>query len=112
MITHSSPGPDVPARPRSLVTGATGLLGSNLVRRLLDGDEEVVALVRDADRAKRLLPDDPRLRVSVGDITDPGSYRHLLEGVDEVFHTAAYFREYYQNPAQIAPLEEVNVSAV
>ncbi|WP_159943818.1 MULTISPECIES: NAD-dependent epimerase/dehydratase family protein [unclassified Nocardiopsis] len=101
--------PELPARGRALVTGATGLLGGNLVRLLLSLDQEVVALVRDTDRARRLLPEDPRLRVAAGDVTEPDSYRPLFAGVDEVFHTAAYFREYFQDPSLTEPLERVNV---
>ncbi|WP_435108197.1 NAD-dependent epimerase/dehydratase family protein [Nocardiopsis synnemataformans] len=104
--THATP---LPGRNRSVVTGATGLLGSNIVRLLLSLDQEVVALVRDTDRARRLLPDDPRLRLVAGDITDPDSYRPVLAGADEVFHTAAYFREYFQDPSLTEPLDRVNV---
>ena len=106
-IHHARPGGH-----RALVTGATGLLGGNIVRLLLDQGREVTAFVRDPDRARRLLPaGDPRLRIAAGDITDPGSYRSLLDGADEVFHTAAYFREYFQDPALTGPLDEVNVRA-
>ncbi|GAA1458034.1 NAD-dependent epimerase/dehydratase family protein [Nocardiopsis exhalans] len=99
-------------RERALVTGATGLLGSNIVRLLLDRGQEVVAFVRDLDRARTLLPaDEPRLRLVQGDITAPASYRGVLHEVDEVFHTAAYFREYFQDPSLTGPLEAVNVRA-
>ncbi|MFI6578250.1 NAD-dependent epimerase/dehydratase family protein [Nocardiopsis sp. NPDC050513] len=104
--------PTLPSRERALVTGATGLLGSNIVRLLLERGQEVVALVRDPDRARRLLPaEDPRLRLAAGDVTAPESYRGLFAGVDEVFHTAAYFREYFQDPSLTGPLEDVNVRA-
>ncbi|MFD6098977.1 NAD-dependent epimerase/dehydratase family protein [Nocardiopsis flavescens] len=101
--------PRPPARDRSLVTGATGLLGGNLVRLLLSLDQEVVALVRDLERARRLLPEDPRLHLVPGDVTDPSTYRAHMTGVDEVFHTAAYFREYFQDPSRTGPLERINV---
>lgn len=99
----------LPRRHSSLVTGATGLLGGNIVRLLLELDQEVIALVRDPERARRLLPDDPRLRLVQGDLTAPETYRQHLSGVDEVFHTAAYFREYFQDPSRTEPLERVNV---
>lgn len=42
---------------RVAVTGATGLLGQALVRALLDRGDSVVALSRDADRARQALGD-------------------------------------------------------
>ena len=54
---------------RVLVTGATGLLGSNVTAALLASGAEVTALVRSAERDRRLLPEDERLRIVEGDIT-------------------------------------------
>ncbi|MDT0302377.1 NAD-dependent epimerase/dehydratase family protein [Streptomonospora wellingtoniae] len=104
--------PPGPVPRRSLVTGATGLLGGNITAQLLDAGGEVTALVRDADRARRLLPDHPRLRIGVGDVTDPAAYTPLLAGCDTVFHTAAYFREYYETGADLRVLERVNVASL
>jgi NAD(P)-dependent dehydrogenase (short-subunit alcohol dehydrogenase family) len=64
--------PAVPAPPapgRVLVTGATGLLGSNVTAELLAAGAEVLALARSADRARTLLPVHERLRIVEGDIT-------------------------------------------
>jgi nucleoside-diphosphate-sugar epimerase len=108
-----------PTPRRAFVTGATGLLGSAIVRELLDLDsggagasEEVFALVRDRERAERLLPVDERLRLIVGDVTDVESFRAQLRGVDAVFHTAAYFREYYEPGNDPGLLQRTNVDAV
>ncbi|MEV1007064.1 NAD-dependent epimerase/dehydratase family protein [Streptomyces sp. NPDC049881] len=101
-----------PVLRRVVVTGATGLLGTAVVGRLLAGGSEVVALVRDPDKARRLLPDGEGLTVAAGDITDPASYRHALAGADAVIHTAAYFREYYQPGADLPLLFRTNVDAV
>ncbi|WP_190232871.1 NAD-dependent epimerase/dehydratase family protein [Streptomyces avicenniae] len=101
-----------PVLRRVVVTGATGLLGSAVVARLLADGTEAVALVRDADKARRLLPGDERLTVAVGDVTDPASYRKALTGADAVIHTAAYFREYYQPGADLPRLFRTNVDAV
>lgn len=85
---------DAAWRGRSvLVTGATGLLGGWLVRRLVDARADVTALVRDWVPRSTLLSTDLRDRVSVvrGDVRD----QHLLERalgeyeVDTVFHLAA-----------------------
>jgi dihydroflavonol-4-reductase len=109
----STPAPDAPAPRRALVTGATGLLGSAIVRELLaQGGEEVLALVRDRDRAARLLPSDERVRVVQGDVTDVESFRGELAGLDAVLHTAAYFREYYAPGNDPGLLRRTNVDAV
>lgn len=102
-----------PAPKRAFVTGATGLLGSNIVRAALDAGSEVTALVRDTERGKRLLPHSSGVRIVVGDVTRPESYEHALEGSDALFHTAAYFREYNQpGGPDFDLLERVNVGAV
>jgi dihydroflavonol-4-reductase len=106
--------PSTPTAPRrALVTGATGLLGGAIVRQLLaDGCEEVRALVRDRDRAARLLPTDGRVRAVQGDVTDVAGFRDELDGVDAVLHTAAYFREYYEPGNDPELLRRTNVDAV
>ncbi|AOS65611.1 NAD-dependent epimerase/dehydratase family protein [Actinoalloteichus hymeniacidonis] len=104
---------DSAAPARTLVTGATGLLGSNIVTALLArGAKEVVALVRDAAKARKLLPSDPRLTLVIGDINDVDSFRDELPGTDAVIHTAAYFREYYQPDPDVNLLHRTNVTAV
>jgi dihydroflavonol-4-reductase len=115
--TASVPQPSTPtdaqAPRRALVTGATGLLGSAIVRELLaQGSEEVLALVRDRDRAARLLPADERVRIVQGDVTDVESFRAELAGLDAVLHTAAYFREYYAPGNDPELLQRTNVDAV
>jgi nucleoside-diphosphate-sugar epimerase len=97
---------------RVLVTGATGLLGSAVVERLLAGGTEVTAVVRNADRARDLLPDHPALRLVTGDVTDVRTYAGALRGTDAVIHTAAYFREYYQPGHDLELLYRTNVAAV
>ncbi|MFJ1748728.1 NAD-dependent epimerase/dehydratase family protein [Streptomyces sp. NPDC088116] len=108
-----SVGPGEPTGLRTaLVTGPTGLLGHAVVDRLLAGGTEVTAVVRDAERARDLLPDHPGLRLVAGDVTDIGSYAGALRGMDAVIHTAAYFREYYQPGHDVELLYRTNVDAV
>jgi CDP-glucose 4,6-dehydratase len=76
-----------------LVTGGYGLLGSWLVRALLDGGEEVVLLKRDAPArsALQMWELEARCQVVTGDVTDaPLVARVVAEyEVGTVFHLAA-----------------------
>lgn len=76
-----------------LVTGAYGLLGSWLVKALLDGGGRVTVVRRDAAARSALtaLGLEPALDVVHGDICTPGLVeRTLVEyEVDTVFHLAA-----------------------
>lgn len=68
------------------VTGATGHVGANLVRALLARGERVRVLVRDDTRAL----DGLELERVQGDVLDPASLERAFDGVDQVFHLAAY----------------------
>lgn len=105
-----------PGRPTSLrrvvVTGASGLLGGSVVQELLDRGIEVLAIVRDQDRARQRLGDRDGLRLVVANILDADGLIPVLRGADAVVHTAAYFREYYQPGYDSSLLERTNVTAV
>jgi uncharacterized protein YbjT (DUF2867 family) len=58
---------------RVFVTGATGFVGSAVVRALLAAGHDVTGLVRDPGRAAGLAALGADLRR--GDVLDPGSYR-------------------------------------
>jgi uncharacterized protein YbjT (DUF2867 family) len=73
-----------------LLTGATGNVGSALLRRLVAGGEQVRCLVRDP---RRLGPERVRVQIALGDLADPSSFRHALRGVDTVIHLAAAIRD-------------------
>lgn len=67
-----------------LVFGATGNIGSRVVRRLIDAGARPSVFVRSARRARALLGD--RVEYSSGDLDRPGaSLARALAGVDEVF---------------------------
>ena len=76
-----------------LVTGATGLVGSWLVRRLLSGGARVVALVRDWDPQSELIRcgDIQRCVVVSGHLEDYGSVERAIseQEVQTVFHLGA-----------------------
>lgn len=73
-----------------LLTGATGLVGSALVRRLTAAGVPVRCLVRDP---RRLGPERVRVQIALGDLADPPSFRNALRGVRTVVHLAAALRD-------------------
>jgi uncharacterized protein YbjT (DUF2867 family) len=73
-----------------LLTGATGLVGSALLPRLIGQGEQVRCLVRDP---RRLGAQRVRVQIALGDLTDPPSFRNALRGVRTVVHLAASIRD-------------------
>src|SRR6202140_1435889 len=73
-----------------LLTGATGLVGSALLRRLLTEGTPVRCLVRNP---RRLGAQRVRVQIALGDLTDPPSFRNALRGVQTVVHLAASIRD-------------------
>ena len=73
-----------------LLTGATGLVGSALLRRLTAAREPVRCLVRDP---RRLGPERVRVQIALGDLSDPPSFRNAMRGVGTVVHLAASIRD-------------------
>ena len=73
--------------PRALVTGATGLLGSYLVRRLIADGWQVRALVRRPAAAANLTTLGVELRA--GDVLDLPRFADAARGCDALFHGAA-----------------------
>jgi uncharacterized protein YbjT (DUF2867 family) len=83
-----------------LLTGATGLVGSALLRRLVAEGEQVRCLVRDP---RRLGAQRVRVQIALGDLTDPPSFRNAMRGVRTVVHLAASIRDQPQGS-----IEELN----
>lgn len=77
--THSS----------ALVTGATGLIGSHLVERLLRAGWSVRALTRDPEAAQRGIPGSESVEILRGDVLDEAALLRAAAGTDVVFHAAA-----------------------
>ena len=72
---------------RALVTGATGMLGSYLVQRLIDGGYGVRALARDPERAQWLR--DAGADVVQGELADARALMAAADGCAFVVHAAA-----------------------
>jgi uncharacterized protein YbjT (DUF2867 family) len=83
-----------------LLTGATGVVGSALLERLLAERRQVRCMVRDP---KWLGPNRVRVQLSLSDLADPRGLRHAVRGADTVIHLAAAIRD--QPPRR---LEEIN----
>lgn len=80
------------SKPKALVTGGAGFIGSHLVDRLLaDGHEVVVLDNFSTGRPQNLShqKDNPRLRLIEADICDHTGIAAHFKGVDWVFHLAA-----------------------
>jgi len=73
---------------RTLVTGATGLVGNNVVRLLLARGREVRVLTRDASNMRSLEGLD--VEHARGDVRDADSVRQAVKGVGLVIHSAAH----------------------
>ncbi|MGZ8635264.1 MAG: NAD-dependent epimerase/dehydratase family protein [Solirubrobacteraceae bacterium] len=70
----------------TLVTGATGLVGSHLTRRLVERGDSVRALVRKQSPLGEISSLD--IEVVHGDVLDRRSVRRAMRGVQRVFHAA------------------------
>lgn len=68
-----------------LVTGATGGTGQRVVAQLLAKHYRVRALVRDAEKAKTIVPEGAEL--VVGDVRDPATIAPAMVGVKYVIST-------------------------
>jgi len=71
----------------NLITGASGLLGSHIVEKLLAMGEPVRALVRPSSDTSLL--DEWGVEKAFGDITDAASLVEAMKGVKRVYHVAA-----------------------
>jgi len=90
--------------PLAFLTGATGMVGSHLTRRLLDGGWRVRALVRPTSDTTLLREWDVDL--VEGDVGDPaGALTPYLEDADYVFHCAAMVSDW----APLGDMVRVNV---
>ena len=86
-----------------LLTGATGTVGSAVLRRLTAAGTPVRCLVRNP---KRLGPERVRVQIALGDLANPASFRNALRGVDTVIHLAASIRDQPRGS-----IEELNAMA-
>jgi len=100
-------------KPKSLrsafVTGATGLLGNNLVRELLGMGVAVKALVRSKSKGQQQFAGVKGVELVLGDMADVPAFCDALQGCDVVFHTAAFFRDNFKGGSHWEELKRINV---
>jgi dihydroflavonol-4-reductase len=89
------------------VSGATGFIGSAVVRKLLEGGRRVRALVEPGADTRNLeeLPRDKVERIEV-DVCDVDGMRKALTGAGAYYHLAAIYKVWMKDPT---PIYRVNL---
>ncbi len=88
----------------TLLTGATGFLGGNIVRALVARGDRVRVLVRPTSDVGELEKLD--VEIVTGDVTDRASVAAAVTGCERVFHSAALVKTWLPGRSQF---ERVNV---
>lgn len=88
----------------TLVTGATGFLGSHITRKLVERGDKVRILLRKTSNTINI--DGLDVERAYGDVTDIKSVREAMDGCDTIYHAAGIvsFKQ-----ADYNKMEEVNV---
>lgn len=89
---------------KTLITGATGLVGYNTVKELLAKGRQVRAAVRSVQRARELLPEEVELVEA--DVCDAGAIREAMMGCTHVFHCAGIPEQWLPD---VARFQDVHV---
>lgn len=89
---------------RIFLTGATGYIGSAVLDALLKAGHQVTALVRDNEKAARVLA--KGAYPVVGSLADPESYRATADAQDGYIHTA------FDDSGAGVPLDRTTIDAL
>ena len=84
---------------RAFVTGATGFIGSHVARVLGEQGADLRLLVRATSNLKNL--EGLKAETATGDLRDSSSLEKAISGCDVVFHVAADYRLWVQDPAEM-----------
>jgi dihydroflavonol-4-reductase len=83
----------------TLVTGATGFIGSHVVRQLLLRGDKVRILARNSSRKSNI--ESFGCEIAIGDLKDPTSLLRCVQGCGRVYHVAADYRLWAPDPQEI-----------
>ena len=72
-----------------LVTGASGFLGSELVKQLVANSESVRIIVRPSSDISHLASIKDKIEIMEGDILDVPSLEIAMDGIEKIYHSAA-----------------------
>jgi dihydroflavonol-4-reductase len=75
---------------KTLVTGASGFLGSHVARQLVARGDDIRVLLRPSSHNRAI--GDLSLEYVTGDLRDPNSLDRAVKGIQRVFHVAADYR--------------------
>src|SRR2546422_10713071 len=78
------------------VTGATGFIGSAVVRKLLDEKRDVRAIVEPKANTKNL--DGLNVERITCDVTDGAGMKRVLDGCETLYHLAAIYKTWLPDP--------------
>ncbi len=84
---------------KAFITGATGFLGSHVARVLAGQGADLRLLVRPTSNLKNL--EGLKAETATGDLRDPASLEKAMSGCEVVFHVAADYRIWVQDPAEM-----------
>ena len=73
-----------------LVTGGSGFLGHEIIRRIISVGASAVVLARDEGKLIELKQVYPSVEIFTGDVGDRFSVQQAIKGVNGVFHCAAF----------------------
>ena len=82
-----------------LLTGASGFVGSAVLRRLIKENFNVKVLIRETSNTQLLRGLD--VERFIGDLSDENSLETALNGCDTLIHTAADYRLWTPNPEEV-----------
>jgi dihydroflavonol-4-reductase len=106
-VTDEATDETLPTRRKTLVMGASGFLGSHVVRQLVARGDDVRVLLRESSSTKGI--DDLTVERHYGDIFDEAAVREAMADRDVVFYCVVDTRAWLRDPA---PLFRTNVDGL